>query len=248
MSRTQKRVPEYLAPGDLVCIKPEYRSVFEGSCSRTDRLFRVTGHPTETTITVEGIDAIPPGGNQPGWWQGMFQKAGVKTENEEPPKPPITRSISEGVRMEQEEGLGAVEPGAPPGRAFQRFTDPQVPRPKYPDGNPKTALGMAKPPTRAIPPVAILELGAAMAIGEAKYGRFNWRQKEITASVYTDAISRHLAAYIDGEDRAPDSGVRHLAHIMACCAILIDAEEARVLNDDRHPGPAPRYLVDKETK
>ncbi len=103
----------------------------------------------------------------------------------------------------------------------------------YPDDNPKTIVGRAKPALRAIPPIAILHLGGAMGEGESKYGRFNWRDKTVTSSVYYDAIQRHLLAWWDGENNASDSGRHHLAHVMACCAILLDAEAASKLNDDR---------------
>lgn len=103
----------------------------------------------------------------------------------------------------------------------------------YPDDNPKTVVGLTKPPTRAIPPVAILHLGGAMGDGEVKYGRFNWRDRRVTASVYYDAMMRHMLAWWDGEDVASDSGRHHLAHMMACAAILLDAEASGKLNDDR---------------
>jgi hypothetical protein len=44
---------------------------------------------------------------------------------------------------------------------------------------------------------------------------------------------RHLMAWIDGEDIAEDSGVHHLGHVMACCAIILDAETQKTLNDNR---------------
>jgi hypothetical protein len=81
-----------------------------------------------------------------------------------------------------------------------------------------------------------------MEHGARKYGRFNWREHTVTVSVYTDAIMRHLMAYVDGEDLDPESGINHLAHVMACCAVLLDAKAMGKLNDDRTPGPAPKYL------
>lgn len=108
---------------------------------------------------------------------------------------------------------------------------------EYPDDNPKTLLGMAKPPLRFIPPVAILEMGQAMADGGQKYGLMNYREKHVSSSVYYDAAMRHLLAWWDGEDEASDSGVKHLAHAMACMGILLDAESCGTLNDDRpYPG------------
>jgi hypothetical protein len=115
----------------------------------------------------------------------------------------------------------------------------------YPDGNPKTAEGRRKAPLRAVPPIALLHLGAAMDDGERKYGRFNWREQPVTASVYYDAIMRHILAWWDGEERAPDSGTHHLAHVMACCAILLDAASLGKLNDDRSAGAAPAMLAEK---
>jgi hypothetical protein len=72
-----------------------------------------------------------------------------------------------------------------------------------------------------------------MSDGKAKYGPMNWREKRVTSSVYYNAAMRHLMAWWDGEDLAPDSGVHHLAHAMACLAIVLDAESVGKLNDDR---------------
>ena len=91
----------------------------------------------------------------------------------------------------------------------------------------------------------MLELGKAMADGEAKYGRFNWRDRSITASVYYDAMMRHMLAYWDGENVASDSGAHHLGHVMACCAILLDAARTGSLDDDRREdGPAAARIAE----
>lgn len=114
-----------------------------------------------------------------------------------------------------------------------------------PDDNPKTAIGLTKPPIHAIPPAALLHLGAAMADGEAKYGLFNWRERNVSSTIYYDAAMRHLMAWWDGERAAPDSGIHHLGHVMACCAILLDAEANGTLNDNRGPaGPFAKLVVD----
>lgn len=101
------------------------------------------------------------------------------------------------------------------------------------DDNVKTAAAAAKPKTSAIPSTAILQLGEAMQNGADKYGRFNWRTTTVSATVFYDAINRHLLEWMDGIDRASDSKVHHLAHIMANCAIILDAEKHKVFNDDR---------------
>jgi hypothetical protein len=40
-------------------------------------------------------------------------------------------------------------------------------------------------------------------------------------------------AWFSGEDIDPESGVSHLAHVMACCNIVLDAKEHGKLNDNR---------------
>lgn len=114
------------------------------------------------------------------------------------------------------------------------------------DDNPKTVFGAKKPGTAAIPPVAIIELGRAMHFGAVikGYGRFNWRDKSVTTSVYTDAIDRHMLAFRDGEDIASDSAVHHLAHVMACCAIVIDAIHTGKINDDRRQDGVAAIAID----
>lgn len=116
----------------------------------------------------------------------------------------------------------------------------------YPDDNPKTRIGLTKPSMKAVPPVAMLELGAAMADGCVKYGLMNYREKTVSASVYYDAMMRHLFAWWDGENNASDSGVHHLGHVMACAAILMDADTVDKLNDDRPlPGAAADVIADR---
>ena len=101
------------------------------------------------------------------------------------------------------------------------------------DNNPKTAAANKKPKLSDVPPVAFFALGAAMSDGATKYGQFNWRDTSVTSSIFYDAMHRHLAAWYNGEDFAQDSKINHLAHIMASCAILLDADEHGVFNDDR---------------
>ena len=116
-----------------------------------------------------------------------------------------------------------------------------------PDGNPKTAFGQRKVGLHAIPPVALLWLGDAMEEGRRKYGITNWRDDAVTSSVYVNALHRHLLAYLDGQDLDPESPTGrtpHLAKIMACCAILLDAEAQGTLTNDRGtPGRGPDLIA-----
>lgn len=103
----------------------------------------------------------------------------------------------------------------------------------YPDDNPKTAYGEAKPKLSDTPTIGIQFLGQVHTNGANKYGRFNWREHQVSATVYYDAAQRHLMAWFNGEDFDPESGLPHLAHVMACCNILLDAERHKKLNDNR---------------
>lgn len=103
-----------------------------------------------------------------------------------------------------------------------------------PDSNPKSQYGIKKVPTHSrIPWIAIIYEGIVMALGGIKYGPFNWRKNSVAASVYVDAIERHLSLWNAGEDNDDESLVTHLAHVRACCGILIDAYESGNLIDDR---------------
>lgn len=114
-----------------------------------------------------------------------------------------------------------------------------------PDNNPKTRFGVTKPGIADIPMSAIFMLGLAMRDGKEKYGRTNWRENKVTASIYLDAAFRHLASWWEREEVASDSLVHHLGHVMACCAILIDAQTTDNLIDDRPsvPGGLPELLA-----
>lgn len=113
--------------------------------------------------------------------------------------------------------------------------------------NPKDAIGSNKLPVHLWPETATLLGSLAFLDGALKYGRSNFRAIGVRSSIYYDAARRHLAAWFEGEDVDPDSDVPHLGHALACIAILVDAEAAGKLNDDRmHPG-GYRKLVDQLT-
>lgn len=114
----------------------------------------------------------------------------------------------------------------------------------YPDNNPKTLAGSKKVPLHLIPPSAKHFLAMAMEDGGNKYGPYNWREIPVAVSPYYSAAQRHLDAFWDGENEAPDSKVHHLAHAMACCAILLDAMTCGAMVDDRPiQGAAPQLQL-----
>lgn len=123
---------------------------------------------------------------------------------------------------------------------------PKVAIPSTPlaDSNLKTVAAQGKPTISSIPPIAVFALGKAMQDGEFKYGRYNWRDTGSTSSVFFDAMGRHLFAWYSGEDHAKDSKIHHLAHLMAGCAILLDAEFHGALNDDRPENSNVENMLD----
>lgn len=103
----------------------------------------------------------------------------------------------------------------------------------YPDDNPKSLVGATKVPLHLVPPSAKHYLALALENGAKKYGPYNWRDADISISTYKAALERHMDAFWDGEDFAEDSGVHHVAHAMACCALILDALSIGKLKDDR---------------
>lgn len=114
--------------------------------------------------------------------------------------------------------------------------------------NPKDAIGSDKLPLHLWPTTATALGCLGLLDGALKYGRTNWRDAGVRVSIYVDAAQRHLAAYFEGEDADPDSGLPHLAHALACLAILVDAAAAGRLTDDRaYRGAGYRALVERLT-
>lgn len=113
--------------------------------------------------------------------------------------------------------------------------------------NPKDMIGSGKVPMHLWPETATILGAMALLDGALKYGRSNYRAIGVRASIYFDASKRHLNAWFEGEDLDPDSGLPHLAHVLATVAILIDAQAAHKLNDDRMIRGGYRELIDEMT-
>lgn len=114
--------------------------------------------------------------------------------------------------------------------------------------NPKAAIGAAKAPFFGIPWTAVIEMGTVMDGGAYKYGAYNYRDTRISTTTYHDAILRHFMLWADGEDQDPESKASHLAHIMACCALMIDADCGDMLEDDRSTTGNVRWMLDYSAK
>lgn len=118
-------------------------------------------------------------------------------------------------------------------------------QPKQPENskptNPKDAVGVAKAPLSTVPANVLAETGVAMLEGALKYGRHNYRQAGVRASVYYDALMRHIMAWWEGEDIDPDSGIPHIVKAIATLVVLRDADFRGMLEDDRPPRTEPFY-------
>lgn len=115
--------------------------------------------------------------------------------------------------------------------------------------NPKDAVGTAKSPASVIPRGVVQELGLAMLEGARKYGRHNYRNAGVRASVYFDAANRHLDAWWEGEDVDPDSGLSHIIKCIASLTVLRDSMMHENWTDDRPPKMKNRtWLVELNAK
>lgn len=113
--------------------------------------------------------------------------------------------------------------------------------------NPKDAVAGSKLPLHLWPNTATVAGTLGLLDGALKYGRMNWRVSGVRATVYYDAIRRHLDAWLEGEDFASDSQVAHLGHALAGLAILVDAGAAGKVVDDRLPAGGYHRLASRAT-
>lgn len=113
--------------------------------------------------------------------------------------------------------------------------------------NPKDAIGSDKIPVHLVSPIFISVTALGKLDGALKYGKDNYRAVGVRASIYIDALLRHILAYRDGEDIDPDSGLPHFSHMGATLDILVDAWANDVLTDDRAYANRYRAKLDELT-
>jgi hypothetical protein len=151
-------------------------------------------------------------------------------------------------RLDMAEGLGLplVEPPEQPSFAGE-VPGSAAPGPELKPTNPKDAIGSSKLPLHLWPETASALGCLGLLDGALKYGRSNFREIGVRASIYVDAAKRHINKWFEGQENDPDSGLPHLSHALACLAILVDAEAAGKLNDDRMVKGGYLELVDRLT-
>lgn len=114
----------------------------------------------------------------------------------------------------------------------------------YPDNNPKTIHGQAKPGLLHVPPVPMFKVGQVMDVGATKYGPANWRDAPVTQSTYINAALRHIFEDWDGGTFDAETGLENLAHAAACLMIVLDARAQGTIFDDRpSAGTMAEFLI-----
>lgn len=112
------------------------------------------------------------------------------------------------------------------------------------DTNPKDLIGSTKLGMNLVPDTLMVYAALAFTEGATKYGAFNWRVAGVRASIYKAAHDRHMAKYWNGEWADPITGVPHLSSAIACLAIILDANVAGKLTDDRPPAIPLSGIID----
>lgn len=116
------------------------------------------------------------------------------------------------------------------------------------DTNPKDAVGTKKAPLSVLPKNVVYEAALGLLEGARKYGRHNYRTAGIRASVYADAVDRHMAQWWEGEDVDPDSGLSHVTKAICTLVVLRDAMMRGMWTDDRPPKTADGWMQEMNAK
>jgi hypothetical protein len=120
--------------------------------------------------------------------------------------------------------------------------------PESKPSNPKDSVGIKKVYFSVIPWGVVAELGLAMLEGARKYGRHNYRDVGVRASVYMDATMRHLTDWWEGVDVDPDSGLSHITKAIASLTVLRDSMIRQNWEDDRPPRMDEGWIQDLNRK
>lgn len=101
------------------------------------------------------------------------------------------------------------------------------------DVNPKAQIGSYALPMGMISPLFAAHVALGKLNGAEKYGLANYIGTEVVMSIYLDAIQRHLDKIKMGEVADEVDGVNHFGAIGANCDIILSAQAAGTLIDDR---------------
>lgn len=93
-----------------------------------------------------------------------------------------------------------------------------------------------KPRMELLSPAALRAVAEVMAFGAVKYTENGWRKGFKWSRLYGAAM-RHLLSHMEGENKDPESGLSHLAHLGACVMFLLEHEAKGLGEDDRYKQP-----------
>jgi hypothetical protein len=83
-----------------------------------------------------------------------------------------------------------------------------------------------------LPPELLHETALVLDGGAQKYGENNWAQGA-DYSRYFAAMQRHAWQWWSGQNVDEESGMSHLAHVVACAGFLMAYQRRDLGNDDR---------------
>jgi hypothetical protein len=104
-----------------------------------------------------------------------------------------------------------------------------------------------KPPLANLPLAGLNSVARVQAYGHKKYGDFHNFRKGMEVSRNLSCAMRHIMAYMDGQDKDPESGENHLGHAACRLFFVLQNLEDGVLIDDRYKKPkddAIHHLTD----
>jgi hypothetical protein len=104
---------------------------------------------------------------------------------------------------------------------------------KLVETNPKTLHGQSSIPLSLFSSLGTAYGSLGKLNGKLKYGLSNFVATPVVASIYVDAIRRHLDKWMAGQENDSVDGVPHFAAILANVDILLCARAAGTLEDDR---------------
>jgi hypothetical protein len=90
-----------------------------------------------------------------------------------------------------------------------------------------------KVPLSLLSTTALMEIAKVLEFGKEKYAADNWRKGFMWRRTL-DAALRHLLAFNDGEDKDPETGLSHLAHLGCNIMFLLEFEQTHPEMDDRY--------------
>lgn len=87
-----------------------------------------------------------------------------------------------------------------------------------------------KPRMELLPMDALIGVAEVLTFGAKKYSDRNWEQG-MDWGRFQGALLRHMAAFSQGEDNDPETGLPHLDHA-ACCILMLSAYQKRNVGKD----------------